>query len=358
MNKLKYIINILIVFVLLASIAVNRDARVVGKDINELFQVEQEQGEPIEYINSEGERVINSLTLAKDAVGFGGYTPVNMYVKDNKIVKVEYGENSETPSYFNRLVQRGFAEQWQGMTLQEAVDAKVDVVSGATFTSHAVAVNVSRAASYALDVKPNSGGSIAWDLKNILGLLVILLGVIFTLIKLKNKVLEAVQMALNVVVLGFMCGSFLSMAQFVSWASNGLNLSVSVLSVALLLVVIIMPLLNRKGSYCHIHCPMGSAQTLVSMLPVKKIKINTRVARVLNNLRYYILICMLFVMWLGVGFEIMDYEVFSAFMLSSASLVVMLMAIVFLLLSLIITRPYCRFVCPTGALITMTQKTK
>ncbi|MFI3285411.1 MAG: 4Fe-4S binding protein [Rikenellaceae bacterium] len=63
-------------------------------------------------------------------------------------------------------------------------------------------------------------------------------------------------------------------------------------------------------------------------------------------------------MWLGVGFELMDYEIFSAFIISSASTAVLVMAALFLILSLFIQKPYCRFGCPTGALITMAQKTK
>ena len=184
------------------------------------------------------------------------------------------------------------------------------------------------------------------------------MGVVLTLLQSKNKILMNIQIVLNVVVLGFWCGSFLSLTTLTSWLSNGINLSMSVVSVAMLLIVIIMPLVGRKGSYCHIHCPMGSAQELLGKLPIRRIKINSDLAKFLNNLRYYILIALLFIMWLGVGFDLMNYEIFSAFIFESASNVVLIMAGIFLCLSLFIQRPYCRFICPTGALITMSQKTK
>ena len=62
--------------------------------------------------------------------------------------------------------------------------------------------------------------------------------------------------------------------------------------------------------------------------------------------------------WCGVDFEIMNYEVFSAFLFDSASVAVLIMAVLFLALSIFTPRPYCRFVCPTGAILTVSQKTK
>ena len=56
-------------------------------------------------------------------------------------------------------------------------------------------------------------------------------------------------------------------------------------------------------------------------------------------------------MLLGVGFEWMDYEPFTAFILSSAGVVVIVFAVVILLTSVFVPRPYCRFMCPTGTLL-------
>ena len=63
-------------------------------------------------------------------------------------------------------------------------------------------------------------------------------------------------------------------------------------------------------------------------------------------------------MWCGTGFDIMNYEVFSAFMFKQASLAVMILAVVFLILSIFINRPYCRYICPTGALLKLSQNTQ
>lgn len=358
-DRVKYIINLVIVVMLLATVAIMRDGRVVGCDVERLLEDQESSEVAIETTLADGTVVINTTSIGKDIIGFGGRTPLKIYLRDGVIQKVEPEANSETPSFFDEVIQSGMLERWNGLSLAEAAQLDVDVVSGATYSSSAIIGNVRSAAEYlanveSVEVNPlkNIGA------KEIAGLLVILFGVLITLFKSRNQLVMTIQLILNVVVLGFWCGSFLSLATLTAWLSNGVNISMSVVTFALLCVAIVMPFLGRKGSYCQLHCPMGSAQELIGRVPIAKIKMQPRVARLLNRMRYYILVALLFMMWLGVGSDLMNYEIFSAFIISSASTVVLVMAAIFLVLSLFIQRPYCRFVCPTGALITMTQKIK
>ncbi len=359
MERIKYIVNLLIVALLLGAVAISRDGRVAGHSVENIVQPVESSSEVDESVESylaDGVVCLNSAPIAKDIAGYGGRTPVKLYVRNGIIERLETEVYSETPSFYDQVVSSGLLQRWDGVSLSEAATMGVDAVSGATFTSVSIIKNVQRVAQYGatIDVSEESLFK-GLDMKSIVALLVVLSGVVLTLLRTQNKVLEAVQLVLNVVVLGFWCGSFLSLSQFVSWMSNGVNLSMSLVVVALLVVAVVMPLLGRKGSYCRMHCPMGSAQELLGRLPVPKVKLSATLNKLLNRLRYYILFALLLFMWLGVGFELMDYEIFSAFIISSASTVVLVMAGVFMLLSLVVRRPYCRFVCPTGALITMTQ---
>ncbi len=356
-ERVKYIVNIVIVTLLFAAVAIVRDGRVAGVEVSTALQSEASDDDSYETILADGTRVINSTTLGKDVFGFGGRVPVNVYVKDDVVQSVEVGKNSETPSFLDQVVQTGLLGRWNGETLADVATLSVDGVSGATYTSEAIIENVRRVAQYGANVETQSKNPLSnIGVKDLLGLLVILTGVFLTFYKSHNKLLVPIQLTLNVVVLGFWCGSFLSLATITSWVANGVDLSLSIIPFAMLCVVIVLPLLGKKGSYCHLHCPMGSAQELIGRVPMTKIKIAPRVNKFLNNLRYYILASLLFMMWLGVGLELMDYEIFSAFIISSASTTVLIMAALFLILSLFITKPYCRFICPTGALITMSQR--
>ncbi len=358
MEKLKYLLNIVVVALLLGAVAVGRDGRILGVSVADIA-TESNEVEIVDNVVGDV-RIVESVELGKGVFGFAGRTPVRLHIVGDVIERMEVMENVETPSYVELVERSGFFDSWNGVTLSEAVVMKPDAVSGATMTSVAVMQNVQLAAAYAANVDGVGGGEgVDWSVKTVAGLLVLLGAVLMVFLKPKNKIWMMLQMALNVAVLGFWCGSFLSLAQLVSWMSNGFNFSLTLVAILMLVIVVVMPLFGKKGkrgTYCHLVCPMGSAQALLAKIPFTKIKLGAKLTKVLNNLRYYILAALLFVMWLGVGFDLLNYEVFPVFMPESASIIVIVMAVVFLLLSMFINKPYCRFVCPTGALITTAEK--
>lgn len=102
--------------------------------------------------NSDGTYIVNTQSLAKDVKGYGGQTPLKIYIKNDKIEKVEALANNETPGFF-ASVKTKLLERWKGMSAKKAAEGKVDGVSGATLSSKAVKENVKRGAKYYLDNK-------------------------------------------------------------------------------------------------------------------------------------------------------------------------------------------------------------
>lgn len=365
MERLRYLLNLLIATLLILTVAINKDGKFFGTSIEEkvvvVEEVASENAESKVQFKTEDESgniILNSKAVVEGVYGYAGELPLKIYVADKKIVKVELEPNSETPSFLNRVIKTGLLEKWSGLSLKEAAELELDGVSGATLSSVAIIKNVQQSAAIAANSNLVASNGFKLKLKEIIALLVIVFGVVMNFMRPTNKALKILLFALNVAVLGIWCGSFISLSIFTAWAANGINLTMALVPVTLFFVAIITPLFGKKGAYCSHHCPMGAAQELVSLVNKNKVKIPHKIATMLNKLREAILLAMLFVMWLGVGFEVMDYEVFTAFLLSSASTAVLVMAVVFLLLSIFIHRPYCRFICPTGALLTFTQKTK
>lgn len=95
-----------------------------------------------------GVYTINTTTLSQEVKGYNGPTPLLITVEKDKVVKIEALENSETPKFFERMKKGGMLERWNGMTVDEALAAKVDVVSGATYSSNAVKENVHLGLNY------------------------------------------------------------------------------------------------------------------------------------------------------------------------------------------------------------------
>jgi len=90
-----------------------------------------------------GETVINTSVIGAKYDGFMGRTPVKVTIsKKGVVTSVEALPNDETPRYFDYAVAEGLLEKWNGKTVDEALEMKVDAVSGATFSSSAVIKNV------------------------------------------------------------------------------------------------------------------------------------------------------------------------------------------------------------------------
>ena len=110
------------------------------------FLTSQTTTEPI-VTKQKDVTIINTTTLATDIEGYVSTTPVKVYIKAGKVLKVEALENEETPKYFDMVV-KGLLKKWNGLPAKTAEKSKVDVVTGATVSSEAVIENVRRGIAY------------------------------------------------------------------------------------------------------------------------------------------------------------------------------------------------------------------
>ena len=95
----------------------------------------------------DGVYIVDTTTLTEDVIGYNGTTPLKIYIKDDKIQKIEALPNEETPRFFE-MVKSGLLNKWNGMTVAKAATAEVDAVSGATYSSNAVKANVKAGVKY------------------------------------------------------------------------------------------------------------------------------------------------------------------------------------------------------------------
>lgn len=97
----------------------------------------------IKYKN--GITIVNTSSIVK-ARGLNSKTPIKIYIKGNKITKIESLPNQETPAVFasaERLLKK-----FIGKSVDEASTMKVDGVSGATYSSKALIQNVKGGLNY------------------------------------------------------------------------------------------------------------------------------------------------------------------------------------------------------------------
>ena len=94
-----------------------------------------------------GSVIVNTTTIAKDVEGYNGPVPLKIYIKKNKIVKIEVLKNQETPKYLAK-VKKALLTAWDGLSVKDAKAKQVDAVTGATFTSEAMIKNVQQGLDY------------------------------------------------------------------------------------------------------------------------------------------------------------------------------------------------------------------
>ena len=110
------------------------------------FQSAAQQSDDI-MTQEDGMYVVNTTKLGKDVQGYVAITPVKVYIKKNKVEKVEFLKNQETPKYMAR-VKKALINKWDGLKVKDAAKQKVDGVTGATFSSDAIIKNVQLALEY------------------------------------------------------------------------------------------------------------------------------------------------------------------------------------------------------------------
>lgn len=360
------LLSLVVVMLVLSAAAILRDGRIFGHDLRQTHAavVSVAQGSDTLEVQPDGTFVVNTRVLAKDVQGYGGPVPLKIHIgKDGKLTAIEAEPNAESPSFFDRAKE--LFSRWQGKTIDEAMAEDVDAVSGATFSSKAIIRNVQRGLAYAKQHGLADGGKGAqeesaertvatgWTLGSIVALIAVLLGAVVPLFT-NNRRLHLVQLVVNVVVLGLWTGTFVSYTLFLRLFAGGVSLSaIGTLAAPLLMLIVALlyPLAGRSGHYCAHVCPFGSAQELAGKLSRRKLRITPRVLRVLTALRNLLWGVLMALLLTGTCTAWIDYELFTAFIYSSASVWVIVLAMLFLVLSVWVPRPYCRFVCPTGALM-------
>lgn len=366
------LMSLFFIVCMLSIAAMNRDNKLFGYNFGEA----DKQSAAVAVNNDtlsvqpDGSFIVNTKPLAKDVQGYGGQVPLRIHVsKDGVVAAIEAEPNAETPDFFN--LAKSLLTRWQGKTIDGAMAEtdKVDAVSGATFSSNAIIANMQRGLAYANRhtaqskaaddasgaILEGSGSSSAsgWSIGGIAAIIVVLLGAIVPLFY-KSRRWHKVQLVLNVVVLGLWTGTFVSFTLLMRLFSGGLSLAaLATLAAPLLMVVVALfyPLAGKPGHYCAHVCPFGSAQELAGKLTRRKLRVPVRLNKALNMFRTVLWAVLMVLLLTGTWVAWIDYELFTAFLYSSASVWVVVLAVLFLVLSVWVPRPYCRYVCPTGTLL-------
>ncbi|MDE7466834.1 MAG: FMN-binding protein [Muribaculaceae bacterium] len=338
------LLSLLLVLVMLAAATIMVNKAIFGYS-EDTGDANTARVDSISYL-PDGALVIHTATLAGTINGYAGPVPLDITVRDGRIAGVTALENVETPSFFRRA--SGLLTSWDGLTVAEALDAPVDGVSGATYSSSAIINNVR--AGLACYEHVNRRGTPAGSSPKVWIAFAVTLCACIVPLFVKSRIYHNVQLVANIIVLGFWAGMFLDYYLILKYMAEGMALPAGLVAIAMLIAAFVYPLFGRPEHYCNHICPLGSAQQLMAQVCGYKIRMSKGTVKALTTFRRILWFALMVMLWTDCFTVWMDYELFQAFQVRSASWWIIGAAIVVVALSAVVTRPYCRFVCPTGSL--------
>lgn len=347
-------VSFVICMMLMLVVPIWRDHKIFGINLG------KQDDEKVETLQTfpDGTVVINTTDIGKKIMGYGGPTPVEIKIKDGVIEKITPLTNQETPEFFGAIRNSDLFESLNGKTLPEALNTPIDGVAGATYSSNAIINNIRSGISYAVAsedlIVAKEKENEKLPLKFYITIVIIVAGGIVPLF-LKDSRYRILQLILNVLLLGFWGGTFISYSLMTSYLTNGITKVVMIPTALMLIAAFIYPMFGKKNYYCVWMCPYGSLQELLAKCVKFKIKISARWIQGLTIFREVLWFVLMWLLWTGLWFDWMGYEPFAAFFFMDASVVTLSIAGGFLILSFFIQRPYCRFVCPTGSLFKFSE---
>ncbi|MCH5230760.1 MAG: 4Fe-4S binding protein [Muribaculaceae bacterium] len=347
-NKIKQYVGFVVCIMIMLVVPIWKDHKIFGIDLG------HEDEKKVETIRQvENGIIINTSEIGKDIIGYGGVTPVEITISDGKIKNITALPNQETPEFYGAIRNSDILESLDGKTLAEAMETPIDGVAGATYSSKAIIGNIKAGIEYAAKNEnifvSSKKESEKLPLKFYITIVIILAGGIIPFF-IKDKRYRTLQLILNVLLLGFWGGTFISYSLMTSYAANGISQVTLIPTGLMLIAAFIYPFFGKKDYYCLWMCPYGSFQELLGKCVKVKIKMKPEVIKWLNYFRQALWFVLMWLLWTGLWFDWMGYEPFAAFFFKDAGVVTLCIAGGFLILSLFVQRPYCRFVCPTGSL--------
>ena len=300
---------------------------------------------------------LRSAPHADSVVGYSGPTEVVIGVsKDRRdVLGVRLRASYDTEEYVQRVRNdEDFLEQLAARDVAEWLEldydaAGIEGVSGATQTSYAIAESVRQRLSVDTDSSSSEGRMWGRDL----ALVMIVIGALamtFGTRRSDRKLRRAWQIVL-VVGFGLALGDLLSLALLDGWSRHGAPLSAAPVLCVLAAVSLIIPWSTKKQIYCHSLCPHGAAQEWISSFKTLRRPLPARVTRTLSRLPALTLACAFLCALFLPSFDLANLEAFDAWALGVASAVSLALLALGLVACLFVPMAYCRFACPTGALL-------
>ncbi|MCC9607624.1 FMN-binding protein [Blastopirellula sp. JC732] len=316
-------------------------------------------------------KLLRTSPAADNLVGYQG--PTDMLVgldADEKVIGLALSRSYDNEPYVDYVrTDDYFLGLLNGQSIAElsAIDnetLQIEGVSGATMTSQAAATGIYEAVDELVRARQEEEfieAKVPWiyrlplpqlrerDYKTIA---VVIVGVLLAFSPWRGNPWARIPFQILVFVyLGFANGDFVSQALLVGWAQNGVPWKSAFGLVLLVGAALALPIFTRTNVYCSHLCPHGVVQQWTKRRIKWQWKPSKQLLPWLKAIPSVLLAWVVLVAAARWSFSLVDIEPFDAYVWHIAGWGTIAVAVVGLIASLFTPMAYCRFGCPTGALL-------
>lgn len=316
--------------------------------------------------------VVRTQPQGQDIIGYCGVSDVLVCFDASwKIAGLKVHASEDTRDYVENVeLDRRFLKKWNGLTWSAAAEmdfkaAGIEGVSGATMTSMAMARSVkARLQLHRDEIVARPALRWGWRDTGMVAVLAAAALMAFGKAEWRHRWKVPYQIAL-IVYVGFVAGDLVAQKLFAGWARSGIPWTTAPGLVLLAAAALIVPWAARQPLYCHQICPHGAAQELIGRW---RVRLGARASRpqsgkggrsgrapipvrALELLPAGLLGLTLLVAMLALPLDLAGIEPFAAYVVRAAGWATLVVAVVGLVASFFVPQAYCRFGCPTGALL-------
>ncbi|HXT40739.1 MAG TPA: FAD:protein FMN transferase [Candidatus Angelobacter sp.] len=303
---------------------------------------------------------IRTSPQADNVSGYRGPTEclVALAPDGRTVVGLRLSKSYDTDAYVDQIRRaEPFLKTFIGRSVEELASLgapakdNVEGIAGATQTARAVVEGVR---SHFESVIEAQSQAVRWRPKPrdwaLAGVVLCALLMSFTSLRGHRSIRMAWQLVL-VAYVGLLNHDLLSLALFGGWATSGMAIKAAPALALLAVAALVVPWTSRRQLYCHQICPHGAAQQLLGKVFRQRWALPSNLAHVLESVPAILLGIGLVTLVFGCQLNLASIEPFDAWVWRTAGAATLVIAIVGLAASLFIPQAYCRFGCPTGALL-------
>lgn len=325
-------------------------------------------------------RVLRTSPVSDQQIGFQGPQDVAVYLdREGRIETTRLRSSYDNEPYVGYVQEEQFfldlfqGRGWSELNQHQTELEQVEGVSGATMTSQAVAAAVfdaARAMPTAGESEPTLTGSTRTEAvtsfwqqlcsegvfadsvrRDLFPLLFTILGILISLqvIRARGPWRTVYQVGL-IGGLGFLYGDLLSQATLAGWTQSGIPWRRAPGLVFLTFSAILIPAGTGRQAYCQHLCAHGAIQQQMLRLGWRR-SFPRRLRRFLRIIPFLLLLWVLFVSLSQTEFSLVDIEPFDAYVPQIAGWATLSIFVVSLVVSAFYPMAYCRYGCPTGAVL-------